>query len=96
MNPTKADKQYWDRLASLGCIACLLDGHINTHVSIHHINGRTTKGCHRLVLPLCDRHHQTGGKEAPAIHPWKARFEAKYGPQMALKAVCDAYLERAA
>lgn len=95
MNPTKAEKEYHDRIASLGCIACRLDGYINTHVSIHHIKGRTTAGCHKLVLPLCGPHHQTGGKDAPAIHPWKARFEAKYGRQMALKAMCDQLLERA-
>ena len=38
------------------------------------------------VLPLCGPHHQTGGKEAPAIHPWKARFEKKYGTQADLLA----------
>lgn len=99
MNPTKAEKQYWDRLASLGCIACRLDGHINTYVSIHHINGRTSHGCHRQVLALCAGHHQDGtgnDKTMIAVHPYKRRFEAKYGPQMGLKAVCDAYLERAA
>ena len=29
-------------------------------------------------------HHQTGGEDAPAIHPFKARFEKKYGKQMDL------------
>ena len=68
-------------MADFGCIACYLDGIKNTHVSIHHIDGRTKPGAHSRVLPLCAPHHQTGGEDAPAIHPWKARFEAKYGKQ---------------
>ena len=81
---TKSDKAWWDRVASLGCVACLQDGIFNTHVSIHHTDGRTKPGAHRRVLPLCGPHHQTGGMEAPAIHPWKARWEAKYGTQAEL------------
>jgi len=33
------------------------------------------------VLALCAEHHQTGGESAPAIHPYKRRFELKYGTQ---------------
>lgn len=99
MTPTKADKLYWDQLASLGCIACRLDGHINNYVSIHHIGGRTKPGCHRLVLALCAGHHQEGtdnDKTKIAVHPYKRRFEARYGSQMELKSVCDGLLEKAA
>ena len=89
INPTKAEKAFWDDLCSIvGCIACRIDGIFNTHVSIHHIDGRTKPGAHMKVLPLCDRHHQTGGEEAPSVHPWKARFEAKYGKQMELLSEC--------
>lgn len=96
MNPTKDEKAYHDRLAGLGCIACRFDGDANTYVSIHHIDGRTKPGCHKLVLPLCAGHHQDGtdnDKTKIAIHPYKRRFEARYGPQMSLKAACDALLE---
>lgn len=84
---TKADKLLWARVAAVGCIACYLDGHQQLVVSIHHIDGRTKAGCHRLVLPLCAGHHQaaTGeDKTLIAVHPDKARFELRYGPQMAL------------
>jgi hypothetical protein len=84
MNPTKAEKKQWDRIAALGCIACLQDGIFNDYVSIHHVDGRTKAGCHKKVLALCGSHHQTGGQEAPAIHPYKAQFEAKYGTQLEL------------
>ncbi|MFA6271024.1 MAG: Ref family recombination enhancement nuclease [Candidatus Paceibacterota bacterium] len=93
MNPTIAEKKFHDDLAEIvGCIACRLDGQINHYVSIHHIDGRTKPGSHKKVLPLCAPHHQTGGEEAPAIHPWKRRFIAKYGTQEELLATCHAII----
>jgi hypothetical protein len=90
-NPSAAEKEFWSRLATeVGCIACRLDGQMNPLVSIHHIDGRTKKGAHSLVLPLCAGHHQDGTGVAGliAVHPWKARFERKYGSQMDLLAQC--------
>lgn len=86
--PTKSEKLLWTRMAeSVGCVACYLDGRANPVVSIHHIDGRTKKGCHGKVLPLCAGHHQdaTGeDKTLIAVHPDKAQFEQRYGPQMQL------------
>jgi hypothetical protein len=73
-------------MAALGCIACRKDGVQNQYVSIHHIDGRSKPGAHSRVLPLCYWHHQSGDQEAPSVHPWKARFEAKYGKQADLLA----------
>jgi hypothetical protein len=82
---TVEEKVLWNRMAGeIGCIACLLDGHPNTYVSIHHIDGRTKPGCHKKVLPLCAGHHQDGtgeDKTMIAVHPWTARFEERYGTQ---------------
>jgi hypothetical protein len=92
---TAAEKLLWDRLASLGCIACLKDGVHNPLVSIHHIDGRTKPGCHKLVLPLCAGHHQDGtgpDKSLIAVHPWKTQFETRYGSQMDLLAECKSML----
>lgn len=87
------EKLYWNRLATeIGCICCMIDGHYNPVVSIHHIDGRTKPGCHLLVLPLCAGHHQQGTGPDPtliAVHPTKARFEQRYGTQLELKARCD-------
>ena len=94
-NPTKAEKVYWDKLANVvGCVACRIDGITNNHVSIHHIDGRTKKGAHMNVIPLCAGHHQdgTGAPGLIAIHPWKRRFEARYGTQEWLKAMADSIL----
>lgn len=70
-----------DRLAALGCIACMKDGRFNDYVSIHHVHGRTAPDCHKKVLALCAGHHQDNGGGLIAVHPWKARFEARYGNQ---------------
>ena len=58
----------------------------NPVVSIHHVDGRTKPGAHMRVLPLCAGHHQdgTGAPGLIAVHPWKARFEARYGTQESL------------
>lgn len=74
------------RAGAIGCIACLLDGRVTTAVSIHHINGRVKPGAHFEILPLCAGHHQegTGIPGLIAVHPWKARFEEKYGKQYEL------------
>jgi len=88
---TAAEKHLHDRLASeVGCIACRADGIRNLHVSIHHINGRTKPGAHSEVLPLCAGHHQdgTGAPGLIAVHPWKRRFEARYGSQAQLLEDC--------
>jgi hypothetical protein len=87
-NPSKKEREFWSRLAGeIGCVACRMDGKVNPFVLIHHIRGRTQKGAHMDVLPLCAGHHQDGtgnDKSLIAVHPYKARFEAKYGTQLEL------------
>ena len=89
-NPSAAEKRYHDQLCHVvGCIACRLDGNFNSHVSVHHVDGRTKPLAHWLTLPLCGPHHQdTGAPGFIAVHPWKARFEARYGKQIDLIAQC--------
>ena len=92
---TPAEIDLHDRLAALGCIACMKDGRFNDYVSIHHVDGRTKEGCHLLVLPLCAPHHQrddTDPLNRIAVHPWKDRFEKRYGQQLALVAECMALI----
>jgi hypothetical protein len=86
--PTKDEKALWSRMAAYGCVACRKDGWHNAEVSIHHIDGRTKPGAHRKVLPLCAGHHQdgTGIPGLIAVHPWKSRFEGRYGTQAELLA----------
>ena len=83
MSPSKKEKELWNAIAELGCIACRKDGRFNPYVSIHHCDGRTKPGAHKKVLALCAGHHQdgSGAIDLIAVHPYKARFEAKYGTQ---------------
>lgn len=85
---TAAEKVLWSKLAEMGCIACMKDGRYNPHVSIHHVDGRTKPGCHKLVLPLCGPHHQDDGSGTVSVHPWKAEFELIYGCQLDLVEEC--------
>lgn len=81
---TAAERDLWHRIAALGCCACAIDGNENPFVSIHHVDGRTKPGCHERVLPLCAQHHQQDDTDPLgriAVHPFKHRFEAKYGSQ---------------
>ena len=84
---TNYEEDFQNEVAGLGCIACHIDGRRNEYVSIHHIDGRTKPGCEMQVLPLCGAHHQTGGESVPSLHPWKRRFENKYGSQAELLAL---------
>lgn len=93
--PTAEEARFMDAIAKLGCVACRKDGWENLHVSVHHIDGRTKPGAHMLVLPLCAGHHQDGtgtNSTLIAVHPDKARFEARYGTQRELLAECMAML----
>ena len=93
--PTSDESRFVSAIADLGCVACRKDGWHNPDVSVHHIDGRTKPGAHLLVLPLCAGHHQDGTGTNPtliAVHPYKARFEARYGAQLALLAECMAML----
>jgi len=89
--PTADEERFMSAIAALGCIACRKVGSHNPDVSVHHIDGRTKPGAHLLVLPLCAGHHQDGAGPNPtliAVHPYKARFEERYGAQLALLAEC--------
>tara|TARA_R110002153_G_C13332612_1_gene498568 strand:- start:6415 stop:6714 length:300 start_codon:yes stop_codon:yes gene_type:complete len=89
---TKADIEFQNKIASIGCIVCLNQGIENHHISIHHIDGRTKAGAHRKVLPLCYRHHQLQDNDKPkhwqTLHANKAEFEREYGTQHKLLEQC--------
>lgn len=87
---TTQQKSYHSIMANVvGCIACRKDGMFTDYVSIHHVDGRTKPHAHWLVLPLCGPHHQDQGIHGVTpVHPYKARFEAKYGKQIDLVREC--------
>jgi hypothetical protein len=93
--PSAEQKRFHDLLAAeIGCVACRIEGMFTSYVSIHHCDGRTKPCAHWFVLPLCGPHHQDQGIHGViAIHPYKARFEARYGSQRALLAWCIEILQ---
>ena len=83
-------KRFHDMLCrEIGCIACSLEGIFTPYVSVHHVEGRTKPWAHWMVLPLCGPHHQDAGIPGViAVHPWKSRFEVRYGNQANLVREC--------
>ena len=86
---TKADKIRADKLRDLGCIVCLLENGLVTPPAIHHIDGQTKPGCHKLTIPLCPNHHQI--KDNGNLLLWVSRhgdgralFEDTYGTEQYL------------
>ena len=76
----KADKDYLNRVAELGCIIC------RRPAQIHHIRtgmGKSQRNDNRHVLPLCPDHHQHGGIGV-AFHAGRTTWERCYGTEKEL------------
>ena len=73
---TKAEKQLYDKLASIGCILCIHLGYGEGNPAhIHHIR-RSGKRSLAPVIPLCPEHHLGNS----GIHLMgRKRFEREYG-----------------
>lgn len=54
------EKNYLDRVSSLGCYLCQHLGYGPTPAQIHHLRegmGMAQRNSNYVVIPLCDRHH---------------------------------------
>jgi hypothetical protein len=72
-------KERFTKLKNIGCIIC---GH---YPEIHHLTGLAYRGKGQkaddvFTIPLCQKHHTSGG-HGVAIHAGKQAFEEKYGTQ---------------
>jgi len=83
--PTKPERDWMDRIADLGCIACRKDG-ISSPASVHHIVQGNRRLGHLFTLPLCYPHHQGDGRQVPSVHFAKRSFVARYGAELDLLA----------
>jgi len=83
---TKEEKEWLDSIENFGCIVCANEGFGYTPSAIHHIDGKVKPDCHFKTLPLCGLHHQgeNDTKKYTPRHPWKKRFEARYGTESEL------------
>ena len=79
-SPTADEKRHMAAVAALGCCVCRREFGIYSPAGIHHTDGKTKPGAHKRVLPLCDKHHQTGGYGV-AFHAGRVEWERRYGTQ---------------
>lgn len=93
---SKATKAYMDRVAELGCIACLIAGTPGTPPELHHPRtdaGAGQKAPDSDVIPLCPPHHRgTMHPAVPSIHLDRLKFIETFGSEMALQDMVRARL----
>jgi hypothetical protein len=86
--PTVEERAWMDFITSVGCIACLLDGHPGVPGAVHHILRGGRRIGHLHTINLCQPGHHMDGQQRGMVsrHPFKARFEARYGTEAELLA----------
>ena len=86
----KARIAHFERVAALGCIACLIDGNPGTPAELHHIRetaGGGQKALDSDVISVCPAHHRgTMHPAVPSIHLDRLTFIARYGSETELLA----------
>lgn len=94
-SPTVEERAWMNAIVELGCICCLLDGHAPRPTAVHHILRGGQRMGHLYTLPLCDPGHHQGGAPLGLVsrHPYKARFEERYGTEEELLARVKGLLE---
>ena len=86
--PTLEEAAWMDAITTIGCIACLLEGRSGVPGAVHHLLRGGQRIGHLFSICLCDPGHHQNGQARGLIsrHPWKARFEARYGSEPLLLA----------
>ena len=84
---TKAEAKWMTAIVRIGCIACRVMGHDGVPGLVHHLlsDGKRRRG-HLFTICLCWLHHQAGvcDDEIVSRHPWKKKFEQRYGSEAKL------------
>ena len=79
----KKEKERFDKLKQIGCIACQKKGLFSEPI-IHHIRKHTGMGLrpsHEQTIPLCPQHHNMGNE---SIHLNKTKFQELFGTELDL------------
>ena len=81
--PNSVEKEWLNKITELGCIVCLEFEDTYSPACPHHMDGKTKPEAHMRTIPLCGLHHQGGEDNAlyTSRHPYKARFEQRYGTE---------------
>jgi hypothetical protein len=69
-----ADRRHLDAVAALGCCIC------GCEAEIHHVRREGAPRDHKRVIPLCPRHHRTGGQHV-AVHAGRESWETNHGTE---------------
>jgi len=74
--PTKADKEWYDKIVQLGCIVC------GAPAIVHHLTGAGMglRSNNLDSIPLCPSHHNMGDF-GECVHNGTKTFEENYGTQ---------------
>lgn len=80
MKPTTEELQFIIKVKALGCQICFMETGEYRYAEFHHIRRLGSVKDHRRGIPLCPKHHRTGGYGV-AIHAGKRTWEEKYGQQ---------------
>lgn len=85
---TNAEKAWLDAICRLGCCVCLRTGLGATPAEPHHLLSGGRRIGHLSAIPLCQRHHRSGGINAVWIsrHPHRWAFVKRYGSEEELLA----------
>lgn len=92
--PTRAEKEWLDKCAQVGCIICLEWLGVQSPAEIHHIDGKTRPGAHFKTLPLCPRHHRITGQGYVSRADGKKLFESAYAAEKELLGMVKLRVER--
>lgn len=94
--PNAEERLWLSRSCELGCIVCLEFEGTYSPACPHHMDGKTKPEAHLKTIPLCGLHHQGGADNASytSRHPYKARFEQRYGSEQELLEKTRDRLER--
>lgn len=82
--PTKAEKEWMDKVKRDGCIVCWVHHGIpNSQCDVHHLDGKVKKHAHLNSIGLCYNHHREGSQNGLWVsrHPWKKAFIERYGTE---------------
>lgn len=72
---TKSEKEYYGKVARLGCILCkIVLGYDDTPCEIHHIRRYGGKRSLAPIIGLCPEHHRGNS----GIHTLGKKFETRY------------------
>ena len=80
MNPTKAQRARWSRIAEFGCMIC------GSPAEIHHcFTGGGGRKNHDKVIPLCPEHHRGAqGIDGRHFGMSKKKWQTIYGTEQEL------------